>query len=83
MAVTRYSARAHVEGPNPGWSWCGLLLNKRGRVALAGAFSWEDPRVCGSCYRRAEEAQIRDARRAEQGALASLERIQRIRRGDH
>ena len=61
--MTQRKLKEHVIGMRPQRTWCGR------RVAdvsvKTGSFSWEDPAICGSCYARAEEAQIRDARRAE------------------
>lgn len=66
VAQTQMAGRVHVVSPRPERTWCGLDAAKRGRRLAPTSFSWEHPEICGSCYRRAEEAQIRDARKAEQ-----------------
>jgi hypothetical protein len=58
--------KSHVVGPRPLRTWCGRRVADV--LVKSGSFHWEDPSICGSCYARAEEAQIRDARRAQREA---------------
>lgn len=61
--------KQHVMGPSHGKTWCGR--DAQGSNIVPSSLDWERPEVCGSCYRAAERAQIRDADAAEKASVAT------------